>query len=138
MKACEVDDATGCDFAGKLLTSCEPSLVRYIPPEPARGLAYLEKGCNITSTAQMFESSESCYAAAFFHAAGLKGVGKNAAKAIELGTRGCEMGQMRACKLVADVYTREGNQEMADKFDARFKMMDRQLKEKITIEMGRT
>lgn len=144
VKACDADDAVGCDFAGKLLTGCEPSLSAQaggpIKTDVVRGLAYLEHGCQLKSSAQMFESSESCYAAAFFYAAGLKGgvLARDDEKAIALGSRACELGQMRACKLVGDVYQRAGKPEQAEPFHRRFAQMERQIKEQVSLEMQRT
>lgn len=137
-KACENNDATGCDYAGKLLTNCEPSLSKHFNLDPKRGISYLERGCNLESTAQMFESSESCYAAAFLYSVGLKGVAKDENKAIQMGTKSCDMGQFRGCKLVSQIYAKMGDEKASKIFEKRYNDMEKQLKESVNIEMQRT
>ncbi|KAI7687051.1 hypothetical protein SSS_04681, partial [Sarcoptes scabiei] len=61
-KSCELDDAMGCDCAGKIYGGFETHLHDVIEPDPVKGLKYLDRGCNIKSTSQLFESTESCYA----------------------------------------------------------------------------
>ncbi|OTF76406.1 hypothetical protein BLA29_011500, partial [Euroglyphus maynei] len=139
IKACELNDATGCDFAGKILAGFEPPLQKYIPPEFEKGLRYLERGCNLGSSGQLFESTESCYAAAFMHASGIKEfLPRNDEKAIEFGTKACDSSHMDSCKLVSIVYKRCNNEEMAEKFMAKYERLKKQITENVGIEMQRT
>lgn len=137
-KACENNDATGCDYAGKLYCSLDPLYKDKVPADPKRGLRYLEHGCKLESAAQMFESAESCYAAAFVYALGVNGISKQVDKAIDLGTRACDMGQTASCKLVAQLYKRIGDQTRADKYYARHQMLKEQISSNLEIKMQRT
>ena len=139
IKACELNDATGCDFAGKILAGFEPSIRKHISPEHEKGLRYLERGCNMESTAQLFESIESCHAAAFMYASGVKDVlARDDEKAIEYGTKACNSGNMNSCKLLSIVYKRMNNEEMSEKFMAHYERLKKQISDNVGIEMQRS
>mgnify|MGYP000153179709 CR=1 FL=1 len=134
-----MNDATGCDFAGKILAGFEQPLLKYIEPDFEKGLSYLERGCNLESSGQLFESSESCYAAAFMYASGIKDkLPHNNEKAIKFGTKACDLGNMNSCKLVSIVYKRCNNEEMSEKFMAHYERLKKQVTENVSIEMQRT
>lgn len=135
VKACELDDPSGCDAAGKIYSGFESTLSQYNDHE--RGLKYLLRGCNTELKTQLFETSESCYAAAFVYAFS-KLIPKDLEKTIELGTKACELGQMRACKLVSETYSKLGNEEMSKKFLDQFNKLKKQIDSNLEIKMERT
>ncbi|KAH7637248.1 hypothetical protein HUG17_7454 [Dermatophagoides farinae] len=117
----------------------EPSIRKHISPEHEKGLRYLERGCNMESTAQLFESIESCHAAAFMYASGVKDVfARDDEKAIEYGTKACNSGNMNSCKLLSIVYKRMNNEEMSEKFMAHYERLKKQISDNVGIEMQRS
>ena len=126
-KACELDNAIGCDFAGKLLTNCEPSIPASMPRDNKLGMQYLERGCNLKDTSNKYESSECCYSAAFFYDFGLDGIEKNVEKAIEYGIKACKLDNVKACKLVSELYNDLGKDKESELFYRRYRMFKKQM-----------
>ncbi|UXI18952.1 hypothetical protein NH340_JMT04895 [Sarcoptes scabiei] len=134
-KSCELDDAMGCDCAGKIYGGFETHLHDVIEPDPVKGLKYLDRGCNIKSTSQLFESTESCYAGAFL--ATSRQI-RNYQKSIELGAKACEAGHMNACQLVSNVYQKINDQNGYEKFLKKYKELKKQIDENVELRMQRT
>lgn len=140
-KSCEYNNPTGCDFAGKMLASFEPYVRQKVPQNPQKGLEYLERGCNAENLSHQFESSESCYAAAFIHAIGFKtldGIEQNNEKGLSLAVKSCDLGKMEGCKLASKLYSQMDNSKLSELYLKRYKIILKQMNSQTQLEMQRT
>lgn len=133
-KGCELNDATGCDFIGKLYCGLDKLYLKKLKPDFERGLKYLEHGCNLEDKSHMFESSESCYAAAFVYIR----MFKNFAKAAEYGAKACEMVNLHGCQVASVAYKKLGDNENSTKFENLYRKFKKQVEDNVNVEMQRT
>ena len=136
-KGCELGEALGCDSAGKLLIGVQRDKYPNVTLDPKAGIEFLEKGCSIDNETMRFDVQKSCYAVCKTRGYGGPGIEKDIDKAIQAGTRGCDLDHMQSCELVSRFLARAGKNVQAEEYRKKYEEFRRQIQSQAELRMGR-